>query len=171
MGRVDALRTFLTGPGTNLTRRVRSALEEVGGRGVRGGPDGEPLRRPATAGGRGAAPGTAALGRTGRRTLRRRGPGNYGESVGGSERAKREWCDAPDQPARCRDRAPLPAYRGAPRGKRRLRWSHPRGLTEEKLAEIYRGDPQGTENVGNDEQTSYPDPARIAEGRDGVAAH
>ena len=30
MGRTDALRTFLTGPGANLTRRVREALEEVG---------------------------------------------------------------------------------------------------------------------------------------------
>ena len=30
MGRMDALRTFVTGPGTDLTRRVRAALEEVG---------------------------------------------------------------------------------------------------------------------------------------------
>ena len=170
MGRVDALRTFLTGPGTNLTRRVRSALEEVGV-------------------GEYAAVRTANL------------SGGQQQRVAVARLlVQRPSIVLADEPFAAVDPVTtekvlealnalnengatllinlhdVEIARRFPRivalREGSVAYDGPsRELTEEKLAEVYRGDPQGTESVGNDEQTSYPDPARIAEGRDGVAAH
>ncbi len=168
MGRMDALRTFLTGPGANLTHRVRAALEQVG--------LGEyaAVRTTNLSGGQQQRVAVARL------------------------LVQRPSVVLADEPFAAVDPVTtekvletLTSLNGA--GATLLVNLHdveiarrfPRivalkdgrvaydgsseALTEEKLAEIYRGDPQGAED--KPEPSPYPDPARITEGRDGVAAH
>ncbi|MDP8940520.1 MAG: ATP-binding cassette domain-containing protein [Actinomycetota bacterium] len=168
MGRAGALRTFLTGPGASLTHRVRDALEEVG------------LGEYATA-----------------RTANLSG-GQQQRVAVARLLVQRPSVVLADEPFAAVDPVTtekvLEALNSLNEGgatllvnlhdveiarrfprivalrEGRVAYDGPSaGLTEEKLAEIYKGDPQGAEE--RSESPQYPDPTRVTEGRDGVAAH
>lgn len=168
MGRMDALRTFFTGPGVGLSKRVRAALEEVG--------VGEyaAVRTTDLSGGQQQRVAVARLlvqqpsvvladepfaavdPVTTEKVLEALNSLNEGGAtllvnLHDVEIARRF-------PRIVALREGRVAYDGSSEA-----------LTEDKLKEIYRNDPQGVEE--EDEQRPYPDPTRVAEGRDGVAAH
>ncbi|MGB3633755.1 MAG: ATP-binding cassette domain-containing protein [Rubrobacteraceae bacterium] len=168
MGRMDALRTFLTGPGANLTRRVRAALEEVGvgeyatarTANLSGGQQQRVavarllVQRPSVV--LADEPFAAVDPVTTEKVLEALSTLNEGGAtllvnLHDVEIARRF-------PRIVALREGRVVYDGASEE-----------LTDEKLAEIYRGDPQRTEDKA--EPSRYPDPTRLAEGRDGVAAH
>lgn len=168
MGRMDALRTFLTGPGAGLTRRVQEALEEVGvgeyaavrTANLSGGQQQRVavarllVQRPSVV--LADEPFAAVDPVTTEKVLEALNALNEGGAtllinLHDVEIARRF-------PRIVALREGRVAYDGSSEE-----------LTEERLAEIYRGDPQGAEETS--EPSQYPDPTRIAEGRDGVAAH
>ena len=168
MGRADALRTFFTGPGAGLSKRVRAALEEVGV-------------------GEYAAARTADL------------SGGQQQRVAVARLlVQRPTVVLADEPFAAVDPVTtekvleaLNSLNGdgatllvnlhdvelarrfprivALREGRIAYDGFAEGLTEEKLSEIYAGDPKRTKV--EDRQEPHPDPTRIAEGRDGVTAH
>lgn len=168
MDRVEALRTFFTGPGAGLSKRVRAALEEIGV-------------------GEYAAVRTANL------------SGGQQQRVAVARLlVQRPSVVLADEPFAAVDPVTtekvleaLTTLNGngatllvnlhdveiarrfprivALREGRVAYDGSSEALTEEKLKEIYRNDPQGVKE--EDEQVRYPAPTRVAEGRDGVAAH
>ncbi len=168
MGRMEALRTFFGGPGGGLAKRVRMALEEVGlgeyaGERTANLSGGQQQRvavarllvqRPSVV--LADEPFAAVDPVTTEKVLEALGSLNEDGAtllvnLHDVEIARR----FPRIVALRKGRV---AYDGAS--------EH---LTEERLAEIYEGDQKRATTEGP--QTRYPDPARITEGRDGVAAH
>ena len=170
MGRMDALRTFLTGPGAGLARRVRAALEEVGV-------------------GEYAAVRTANL-----------SGGQQQRVAVARLLVQRPSIILADEPFAAVDPVTtekvleaLDSLNGAgatllvnlhdveiarrfPRivalREGRVAYDGPsESLAEEKLTEIYKGDHKRQENQGKAKETAYPDAPRLMEGQDGVAAH
>ncbi|CAN5904658.1 N/A [soil metagenome] len=168
MGRTDTLRTFLTGPGASLTRRVRDALEEIGVA------EYAAMRTANLSGGQQQRVAVARL------------------------LVQRPSIILADEPFAAVDPVTtekvleaLNALNGhgatllvnlhdveiARRFPRivalrngRVDYDGPsEELTEEQLAKIYEGDPQGADTIP--EPSPYLSTARITEGRDGVAAH
>ena len=170
MGRMDALRTFLTGPGTGLTKRVRAALEEVG--------VGEyaAVRTANLSGGQQQRVAVARL------LVQRPSVVLADEPFAAVDPVTTEKVlealnslngDGATLLVNLHDveiarrfprivalREGRVAYDGASEE-----------LTEEKLAEIYEGDHKREEIQGKAKETAYPDAPRVMEGQDGVAAH
>lgn len=170
MGRVDALRTFLTGPGANLARRVREALEEVGvgeyaavrTANLSGGQQQRVavarllVQRPSVV--LADEPFAAVDPVTTEKVLEALNALNGGGAtllinLHDVEIARRF-------PRIVALREGRVAYDGSSKE-----------LTEEKLAEIYEGDHERNEVQDKAHETAYPDAPRIVEGQDGVAAH
>ena len=168
MGRAGALRTFLTGPGASLTHRVRDALEEVG------------LGEYATARTANLSGGQQQRVAVARLLVQRPSVVLADEPFAAVDPVTTEKVlealnslneDGATLLVNLHD---VEIARRFPRivalREGRVAYDGPSaGLTEEKLAEIYKGDPQGTEE--RSESPQYPDPTRVTEGRDGVAAH
>ncbi len=168
MGRVEALRTFFTGPGAVLSKRIRAALEEVG--------VGEyaAVRTADLSGGQQQRVAVARL------LVQRPSVVLADEPFAAVDPVTTEKVlealnslnqDGATLLVNLHD---VELARRFPRivalRKGRLAYDgDPQRLTEEKLAAIYKGDPKGTNTQGG--QRPYPDPTRIVEGRDGVAAH
>ena len=175
MGRMDALRTFFTGPGAGLTKRVRAALDEVGLS------DYASVRTADLSGGQQQRVAVARL------LVQRPSVVLADEPFAAVDPVTTEkvlealnslnengatlLVNLHDvELARRFDRIV------ALREGRLVYDGDSENLTEEKLTEIYAGDPkreelEKTEAQKKDRNTAYPDAPRIAEGRDGVAAH
>lgn len=168
MGRLDAVRTFLTGPGPRLTQRVRAALDEVG--------LGEyaAVRTAKLSGGQQQRVAVARL------LVQRPSVVLADEPFAAVDPVTTEKVlealnslngDGATLLVNLHD---VEIARRFPRivalREGRVAYDGPPGeLTEEKLAEIYEGDPQGAEEDAD--PSPYPGYPSIAEGRDGVAAH
>lgn len=168
MGRMEALRTFLAGPGAELTRRAREALEEVGLGEYAG------TRTADLSGGQQQRVAVARL------LVQRPSVVLADEPFAAVDPVTTEKV-LETLNALNEDGATLlvnlhdvEIARRFPRvvALREGRVVHdgaPDHLTDERLAEIYEGDRRETREEPG--AAPRPDPARIAEGRDGVAAH
>lgn len=168
MGRMDALRTFLTGPGADLARRVREALEEVG--------VGEyaAVRTANLSGGQQQRVAVARL------LIQRPSVVLADEPFAAVDPVTTEKVLEALNALNENGATLLINVHDVEIARRfprivalregRVAYDGPsEELTEERLAEIYKGDSQGAEEAPD--PSRYPDPTRIAEGRDGVAAH
>ena len=168
MGRVDALRTFFTGPGAGLSKRVRAALEEVG--------VGEyaAVRTADLSGGQQQRVAVARLLVQRPSVVLADEPFAAVDPVTTEKVLEALHSLNGDGAALLVNLHDVELARRFPRvvALREGRIAYDgsaEGLTEEKLSGIYAGDPKRTK-VG-DRQEPHPAPTRIAEGRDGVAAH
>lgn len=173
MGRMEALRAFFTGPGAGLTKRVRAALDEVGladyasvrttdlsgGQQQRVAVARLLVQRPSVV--LADEPFAAVDPVTTEKVLEALNFLNQGGAtllinLHDVELARRF-------PRIVALREGQLVYDGVSEA-----------LTEERLKEIYEGDPKRKEHTGeqrNTQETAYPDAPRLTEGRDGVAAH
>jgi phosphonate transport system ATP-binding protein len=170
MGRMDALRTFLTGPGASLARRVRAALEEVG--------VGEyaAVRTANLSGGQQQRVAVARLLVQRPSVILADEPFAAVDPV--TTEKVLEALDSLNEGGATLlvNLHDVEIARRFPRivalREGRVVYDGRSGeLTEEKLAEIYKGDHKRQESQGKAKETAYPDAPRITEGRDGVAAH
>ena len=168
MDRMDALRTFFTGPGAGLSKRVRAALEEVG--------VGEyaAVRTANLSGGQQQRVAVARL------LVQRPSVVLADEPFAAVDPVTTEKVlealnalneDGATLLVNLHD---VEIARRFPRivalREGRVVYDGPAGgITKDKLKEIYRNDPQSAKE--DDEPLRYPDPTRVVEGRDGVAAH
>ncbi|MGF1473446.1 MAG: phosphonate ABC transporter ATP-binding protein [Rubrobacteraceae bacterium] len=170
MGRLDALRTFLTGPGAALTRRVREALEELGVG------DYAAVRTANLSGGQQQRVAVARLLVQRPSIVLADEPFAAVDPVTTEKVLEALNALNSDGATLLINLHDVEIARRFPRivalREGRVAYDGPsEGITDDKLAEIYRRDPRVPEKIADDEQPSYPDPTRIAEGRDGVAAH
>ena len=170
MGRMDALRTFLTGPGANLTRRVREALEEVG--------VGEyaAVRTANLSGGQQQRVAVARLLVQKPSVVLADEPFAAVDPVTTEKVLEALNALNGDGATLLINLHDVEIARRFPRivalREGRVVYDGSSGeLTEKKLEEIYRGDHKRTEVQEKARETAYPDAPRITEGRDGVAAH
>ncbi len=170
MVRMDALRTFLTGPGADLTRRVREALEEVG--------VGEyaAVRTANLSGGQQQRVAVARLLVQKPSVVLADEPFAAVDPVTTEKVLEALNTLNADGATLLVNLHDVEIARRFPRvvalREGRVVYDGPsEELTEGKLAEIYRGDHKRTEVREKARETAYPDAPRIVEEQDGVAAH
>ncbi|MGB3681532.1 MAG: ATP-binding cassette domain-containing protein [Rubrobacteraceae bacterium] len=172
MGRMDALRTFLTGPGKDLTRRVREALGEIGVE------EYAAVRTSNLSGGQQQRVAVARLLVQRPSIVLADEPFAAVDPVTTEKVLEALNSLSQDGATLLVNLHDVSIARRFPRivalREGRVAYDGPSGaLTDKKLAEIYRGGPADPRS-SRDEPAgppNYPDPARITEGRDGVAAH